>query len=104
MGTTARASDTRNFLSFIFNGFFIYVCYLIALDYLKYFLLAVILLTFLASHNFLLSFGFKLPFEAENERLRTQKDYANIVFGNKVESTYTMKKQTKRLVINIFIS
>ena len=39
-----------------------------------------VLLAFIASHNILGSLGIKKPLATVNERLRSKKEYANIVF------------------------
>ena len=44
---------------------------------------ALVALAFLLSHNVFLTLGINLPFEAENERLKSKRDYANIVFSGK---------------------
>jgi len=46
-------------------------------------LLSMVLLSFLASQNLLVNIGLKKPFRAANERLKTQRCYANIVFAAK---------------------
>ena len=45
--------------------------------------LIIVALSFVTSHNILSSFGTNKPFLGENERLREQNLYANIVFKNK---------------------
>lgn len=44
------------------------------------FLVVTVLLAFIASHNILGSLGIKKPLATVNERLRSKKEYADIVF------------------------
>ena len=71
LGTTARASDTRLVLSFILNGAFVSIGLILgSASGQTAMLLSMVVLSFLASHNFLLSLGLKKPFKAVNERLK----------------------------------
>ena len=70
LGTTARASDIRVVLSFILNGIFVSIGLILgSASGQTAMLVAMVALSFLASHNLLLSLGLRKPFKAVNERL-----------------------------------
>ena len=87
LGTTARASDGRILLSFCLNSIFVYICYRVQEKVgHQTFMASVVLLSYVASHNVLGSLAAKKPFQGVNERLKSQRAYADIVFASKGQS------------------
>ena len=68
-------------------------------------MLAIVLLSFTSSHNLLWSIGIPQPFEGQNERLRAQRDYTNIVFEDKTNAKQSNDNtMMKNAGISIFMA
>lgn len=103
LGSSPRASDSRVFLYFIFNTVFALIPVFIEADRKVRATLTVVL-SFIASHNFLLTLGIKKPFDKENTNLKAQNDYASIVFKSKASVEENTASQRKRLMANAAVS
>lgn len=66
-------------------------------------MLALVLLSFLSSHNILGSLAVRQPFKVANERLRSQRDYADIVFASRPPVSKE-GPSSQRLFMNIAVS
>lgn len=81
-GTSPRASDSRILIFIVINAGFVAICTFVGLTKLQTIIL-LLALAFISSHNLLFSLGLKKPFRKENERMREQNLYADIVFKSK---------------------
>lgn len=107
LGTSTRASDSRIFMYFVINLIFVAICYLVGSNDRKLLSILVVALSFLSSHNLLFSLGINKPFRKENERLKEQNIYADIVFKNKSQTSNAKEiedQKNKRLMLNLVAS
>ena len=81
-GSTARASDGRIVLYFVFNAGSVAICQYLGSQNTSYARKLVPILALISSHNIFGSLLIKKPFVPVNERLKSKKAYADIVFDN----------------------
>jgi len=81
-GSTARASDGRIALHFVFNAVAVGLGVMISFTSVDWYRMLVPILALISSHNIFGTCLIKKPFVPVNERLKSKKAYADIVFDN----------------------